>query len=108
MEQDGENYMVWISDKSIPFIEDYYKAFNKMSKSIPNQKGQFAYNQNPMLTKMIENGQMMLGMDSKNKDGEFQMEMVSIDKNDPFSFSTSGYSNMMDMSKMMEEAEKKN
>lgn len=108
MEQNGEKYMVWISNNSIPFITDYYKAFNKMSKSNPNQKGQFAYNQDPMLVKMIENGQMMLGMDSNNKDGEFHMEMVSINKNDPFSFSTSGFSSMMDMNKIIQDAQKQN
>lgn len=104
MIQDGEKYLVWISDRPVSFMKGYYEAFNRMSKSNPSQGASFAYDVNPELKAMMENGQMMLGMDMSGKDGDMAMEMLKINASDSNSFSTTGYSNMMDLGKIMEQA----
>ncbi|SOE20642.1 hypothetical protein SAMN06298216_1126 [Spirosomataceae bacterium TFI 002] len=107
MLQDGEKYMIWISDKPISFISKYYEAFNKMSKANPSNGGvSMAYEIDSQLKTLMENGQMMLGMDSETGDGKMEMEVVKISPNDASTFATSGYSNMMDMSKMMQQSTK--
>lgn len=108
MIQDGEKYLIWISDKPIAFIGKYYEAFNKMSKANSSNGVNMAYDIDEQLKGLMENGQMMLGMNSETADGKMEMEVVKISPNDASTFSTTGYSNMMDMSKIMEQSSKGN
>jgi hypothetical protein len=106
MVQDGEKYLIWISDKPITFISKYYEAFNKMSKANTSNGVSMAYEIDSQLKELMENGQMMLGMNTETDDGKMEMEVIKITPNDPSTFSTSGYSNMMDMGKIMEQSKK--
>lgn len=107
VEQGDEKYLVWISKDRVSFINKYYELFNKMS-SAPNSQA-MAYDVNPEIANMIEEGRMMMGMEMTDKKGnQTLMELVEIKPNDSFSFSTEGYSNMMDFGNIMEQTEKEN
>lgn len=108
MIQDGEKYLIWISDKPISFISKYYEAFNKMSKANTSKGINMAYDIDDQLKGLMENGQMMLGMNTETSDGKMEMEVVKISPNDASTFSTAGYSNMMDIGKMMQQSSKGN
>lgn len=106
MTSKGETSLVWISNASIPFMNGYYKSFNQMNSAVPNQPtNAMAYLQNDELVKMMQNGQMMLGMEMKDNKSTMIMEVLKISPNDSFSFDTAGYSNMMDINAIMKQAQ---
>lgn len=102
--QENEEYLVWISKNRVQFMDKYYELFNKMS-SAPNSQA-MAYDVNPEIANMVKEGRMMMGMEMTDTKGtKSSMEVIEIKPNDSFSFSTEGYSNMMDVSKIMEQAQ---
>jgi hypothetical protein len=105
LSNDGENeYIVWMSRSAIPSIAPYYDAVNKMSAT-QKGKNKMAYNANPEMLKLVKEGRAMLGMEMEDKGTSMEMEMVKISPNDNYTFSTSGYSSMMDMGAIMKQAE---
>ncbi|UBM58381.1 DUF4412 domain-containing protein [Marinilongibacter aquaticus] len=99
---DGKEEMtVWISQGKVPVIASYYKSFAKMAGNNSNSKIKLDYAKNPEIYKMAMEGRALMGMDNVDKNEETHMEVESVEANDSFSFSTSGYSNMMDMNAIM-------
>lgn len=105
LSNDGENEStIWISRDAIPSVARYYDAFNKMSANQKNQM-KMAYQANPEMMKMVKQGRAMLGMEVSQDGGKMEMEVIKISPNDDFTFSTSGYSSMMDMNAILKQAE---
>lgn len=106
LNDDGETQStVWISQKPVPSVAKYYDAFNKMSANQKNQM-KMAYQANPEMMKMVKEGRAMLGMEMTQDGSQMEMEVVKISPNDNYTFSTAGYSSMMDMNAIMKQAEK--
>jgi hypothetical protein len=85
-------------------VARYYDAFNKMSVNQKNQ-AKMAYQANPEMMKMVKEERAMLGMEMTEDGNQIEMEVVKISPNDNYTFSTSGYSSMMDMGALMKQAE---
>ncbi|MFT5886686.1 MAG: hypothetical protein ACI9IP_003154 [Arcticibacterium sp.] len=104
--QGEDKSTIWISRSRVPVVSTYYEAFQKMSSS-GNSFLSANTSSNAQMAAFAKEGRAMLGMSSKTKDGdEMNMEVENIQASDPFSFSTSGYENMMDMNKIMPDAMK--
>lgn len=105
MKQDGEEFLVWISRGRVPVVSSYYTSMNKAMNS--NKSGlQFDYNANPELLKMMKEGRAILGMNMEENGTKTEMEVIDIKSNDPYTFNTAGYGNMMDINKIMQDAQK--
>ena len=107
MKQDNEEYLVWISKSSVPVISAYYKNFNKALNS-SSKSLKFNYASNPQMMKMMQQGRAFMGMEFEDKGTKTEMEVVEIKPRESFSFETTGYSNMMDFNKIMQDAQKQN
>ncbi|MFT7435457.1 MAG: hypothetical protein ACI8UX_001251 [Psychromonas sp.] len=104
--QGEDKSTIWISRSSVPVVSTYYEAFQKMSSS-GNSFLSANTSSNAQMMAFAKEGRTMLGMYSKTKDGdEMTMEVENIQASDPFSFSTSGYENMMDINKIMQDTMK--
>lgn len=105
LSSDGKDeYTIWISRKAIPSVARYYDSFNKMSANQQNQM-KMAYQANPEMMKMMQEGRAMLGMEMVDGSTKMEMEVVKISPTDNYTFSTDGYSSMMDMGAIMRQAE---
>ncbi len=105
LSNDGETEStIWVSRDAIPSVARYYDAFNRMSASQKNQM-KMAYQANPEMMKMVQQGRAMLGMETLQDGSKMEMEVVKISPNDNFTFSTAGYSSMMDMNAILKQAE---
>lgn len=99
---------IWISDKPVPEVATYYKTFQKMMQNDKNTKVS-PYAGNAEMNKLVMEGRAVLGMDSKDKKGaETQLRITEINPNDDFTFNTVGYENMMDIGKIMSDAQNQN
>lgn len=105
MKQNGKSSLVWISQSRVPVVSAYYTSMNKAMKA--NKNGlQFDYSSNPEILKMMKEGKALLGMEFEEDGSKTEMEVIEIKGRDNFSFNTSGYSNMMDFNKIMQDAQK--
>jgi hypothetical protein len=103
--QDQQEYLVWISKGSVPVMSSHYKNFNKVIGA--NQKGMlFNYSANADMERMMQQGQVVMGMEYEEKGSKTEMEVVKIKPNESYSFQTGEYNNMLDLNKMMQESKK--
>jgi len=106
LKQGTDESKVWISKSRVPVVSTYYESFQKMSSSGKNSI-KINYGSNDEMLKFARAGRVMLGMETKNEKGEvMKMEVEDIKENDSYSFSTSGYENMMDFNKIRQDAQK--
>ena len=106
LKQGDDESKIWISRSRVPVVSTYYESFQKMSSS-GKSNIRINYAANSEMIKFASEGRGMLEMESKDKNGsEMTMQVVDINKNDSFSFATSGYENMMDFNKIRQYAQK--
>ncbi|MFT5884681.1 MAG: hypothetical protein ACI9IP_001138 [Arcticibacterium sp.] len=104
-DEKGTVSKTWISDKAVPEVAAYYKTFQKMMRNDKAAKGS-GYAGNAEMNKLVMAGRAVLGMDSKDKKGaETQLRITEINSNDAYTFNTDGYDNMMDIGKIMQDAQ---
>ncbi len=96
--KEKENMLMWISQNR---VGEMAKMARNMSKGVSsmngksNSKNYMAYNAHPELTKIAEQGRMVLGFSAKGEKGEeTEMEFEDIKPNDKFVFATSEYKSM--------------
>ncbi|WP_341226894.1 hypothetical protein [uncultured Arcticibacterium sp.] len=107
-DENGTVSKTWISDKPVPEVAAYYKTFQKMMQNDKASKAN-TYGGNAEMNKLVMEGRAVLGMDSKDKKGaETQLRITEINANDNFTFNTAGYDNMMDIGKIMSDAQNQN
>ncbi|MGR3810181.1 DUF4412 domain-containing protein [Jiulongibacter sp. NS-SX5] len=104
MEQDGEKYLAWISKGRVPVVSAYYKSMSK-ANSAGKAGLKFDYGSNQQMLNMMKEGRALLGMDYLDEKEGTSMEVIEVKASDDFTFNTSGYSNMMDFNKIMQEAQ---
>ncbi len=107
LNQNGDESTIWISRSKVPVVSTYYESFQKMFSAGNSFMSKNSPAANAQMMNFAKEGRVMLAMTSKTEEGdEMNMEVENIKTSDPFTFSTSGYENMMDMNKIMQDAMK--
>lgn len=104
--QGKDKNLIWISRSRVPVVSSYYESFQKMASSGSSSLVRIDDVANAQMMKFAAEGRAMLGMESKTDKGEEMfMEVSEIKESDNYTIQTSGYENMMDFNRIMQEAQ---